>query len=108
MSLSTHVLDTSRGCPAAGIAVRLERREPDGSWAMLGELQIGDDGRAAGEFDQPAVYRLTFGTGPYFASLGQPAFFPEVTVAFRITNAAEHYHVPLLISPFGYSTYRGT
>jgi 5-hydroxyisourate hydrolase len=108
MSLSTHVLDTSRGRPAAGIAIRLERREPDGSWTNLGELQVGDDGRANGEFGQTAVYRLTFGTGPYFASHGQPAFFPEVTIAFRITDAKEHYHVPLLISPFGYSTYRGT
>jgi 5-hydroxyisourate hydrolase len=100
-SLSTHVLDTSRGRPAAGIAVRLE-----GAGVVLGEGVTDDDGRIGrlGEGLEPGDYVVRFDTGDY---LGREAFYPEVAVAFRIA-ADEHFHVPLLLNPFGYSTYRGT
>src|SRR3954451_8463969 len=100
-TLSTHVLDTSRGRPAAGLAVRLE-----GSGVLVGEGVTDDDGRIArlGEGLEPGDYVVRFDTGAY---LGEAAFCPEVAVAFRIA-ADEHFHVPLLLNPFGYSTYRGS
>jgi 5-hydroxyisourate hydrolase len=104
--ISTHVLDTSRGRPAAGVAVVLERQEGDG-WSPVGEATTDADGRVgelapagAGE----GVYRLTFDTGSYF----EAGFYPRVAVEFRVDDGAEHHHVPLLLSPFGYSTYRGS
>lgn len=98
MSLSTHVLDTSKGRPARDIRVRLELR--DGGWRMIAEARTDDDGRIAGlDTPEPGVYRLVFEVA------GE--FYPEVTVAFRVTDDS-HYHVPLLISPYGYSTYRGS
>ncbi|WP_431924062.1 hydroxyisourate hydrolase [Amycolatopsis tucumanensis] len=105
MSLvSTHVLDTAAGRPAAGVAVRLETS--DGT--VIARGRTDDDGRVRdlgpAELD-PGVYRLVFDTG---AHLGPDAFFPEVTVAFRITDGTQHHHVPLLLSPFSYSTYRGS
>ncbi|MEU0509648.1 MULTISPECIES: hydroxyisourate hydrolase [unclassified Amycolatopsis] len=105
MSLvTTHVLDTSAGRPAAGVAVRLETS--DGT--VIARGRTDDDGRVRdlgpAELD-PGVYRLVFDTG---AHLGPDAFFPEVTVAFRITDGTQHHHVPLLLSPFSYSTYRGS
>lgn len=109
MTLSTHVLDTSIGRPAADVPVRLEARGPGGSaggWEYVLDGRTDADGRVKGWGVAAAgVYRLVFGTGDY---LGPDAFYPEVTVAFRITDPAEHYHVPLLLSPFGYSTYRGS
>jgi 5-hydroxyisourate hydrolase len=106
MSISTHVLDAALGKPAAGIAVRLD--DPAGSTV---EAVTGSDGRvselAAGPLD-PGDYRLRFDTGQYFAAAGRTSFYPEVVVAFTITDAAQHYHVPLLLSPFAYSTYRGS
>lgn len=105
MTLSTHILDTSRGRPAAGVAVRLETRRDNG-WQPVAEGETNADGRLSGwDTAGPGVYRLVFGTGGY---LGPDAFYPEVVVAFRVGDASEHYHVPLLISPFGYSTYRGS
>jgi 5-hydroxyisourate hydrolase len=105
MSLSTHVLDTSRGRPASGVAVRLDERR-DGDWVPVDERRTDADGRVAGwAVPGTGVYRLVFGTGDY---LGPDAFYPEVPVTFRIGDPTEHYHVPLLISPFGYSTYRGS
>ncbi|GHF13886.1 5-hydroxyisourate hydrolase [Amycolatopsis deserti] len=105
MSLvTTHVLDTAAGRPAAGIAVRLE--SADG--AEIARGRTDDDGRVRDlgpdEVD-PGVYRLVFDTGAY---LGPDAFFPEVTVSFRITDGTQHHHVPVLLSPFSYSTYRGS
>lgn len=99
MSLSTHVLDAARGRPATGLPVRLERL--DGT--VLAEERTDGDGRIK---DLPATdagaYRLVFDTS------GHSTFYPEVAVAFTITDPAEHYHVPLLLSPFAYSTYRGS
>jgi 5-hydroxyisourate hydrolase len=108
VSLSTHVLDTTRGRPAAGIPVRLDRYDGD-TWRHLTEAETGEDGRLR---DLPAreagTYRLRFGAGPYFAGRGVETFYPEVPVIFVITDPGEHHHVPLLISPYGYSTYRGS
>ena len=105
MSLSTHILDTSVGRPAAGVSVRLEART-DEAWRPVANGQTDPDGRITGwDTDHAGEYRLVFDTGGY---LGPDAFYPEVVVAFRVADPGEHYHVPLLISPFGYSTYRGS
>jgi 5-hydroxyisourate hydrolase len=105
--VTTHVLDTARGIPAAGVPVALERGP---HWDELGSGRTGDDGRLAelGSPGSAGVYRLRFDTGAYFQAAGTPAFFPEVTVQFTIERPGEHFHVPLLLSPFGYSTYRGS
>ena len=109
-SLSTHVLDAVSGNPAAGIAVRLERRDGGGDWAALATGTTDSDGRIR-EFGPgglgPGVHRLVFDTGSYFAATGQAGFYPEVTIAFSVAGE-RHYHVPLLLSPFAYSTYRGS
>jgi 5-hydroxyisourate hydrolase len=110
--ISTHVLDTARGRPAAGIAVRLEQAGPgSGShYTLVGEGTTDDDGRTGELVPQGARleagrYRLRFDTGPY---LGDDAFFPQVAIVFAVTRPEEHHHVPLLLSPYGYSTYRGS
>jgi 5-hydroxyisourate hydrolase len=110
MSISTHVLDTVRGQPAAGLAVRLRRRGPDGAWAEAGEALTDAGGRiarfpAGGEAGE---YQLEFATGEYFARQGGDSFYPAVVVTFRIADASAHHHVPLLLAPFGYTTYRGS
>jgi 5-hydroxyisourate hydrolase len=105
-AVTTHVLDTARGLPAAGVQVVLEVYSEDG-WLPLATALTDADGRAgdlAGTSTGPGLHRLVFGTGAY---LGDGAFFPEVTVAFEIAGE-ERLHVPLLLSPFGYSTYRGS
>lgn len=108
MSLSTHVLDASAGRPAAGVAVRLERRDSDG-WVSVSEGHTDPDGRLKGLDPVTAgEYRLVFATGEHYARHGIEAFHPEVTVSFRITDPAEHYHVPLLLGPYSYTTYRGS
>lgn len=109
--ISTHILDTARGKPAALVPVHLERLV-NGAWATLGRGETDSDGRNRALMGvEPLVaghYRLTFDTGAYFATLGEPGFYPIVQVMFDITDATQHYHVPLLLSPFGYSTYRGS
>lgn len=111
MSLSTHVLDTAQGRPAAGMRVRLDRRDGD-RWAAVADGRTDADGRLRDWLPdgEPVAgsYRLVFDTGEYFAQRSAPVFYPEVTVTFRIGDAAEHYHVPLLLAPYGYSTYRGS
>jgi 5-hydroxyisourate hydrolase len=104
MSLSTHVLDAAKGLPAAGVAVRLDRREPDGTWTAVAQARTDADGRIKEWGAEPGtgVHRLVFDTA------GLSDFYPEVTVAFTIGDAGRHYHVPLLLSPFAYSTYRGS
>lgn len=112
MSLSTHVLDAALGRPAAGVGVRLERREAGGDWTGLATGRTGPDGRLSDWLPdgEPAagVHRLVFDTGAYFATRDVQAFYPEVTVTFEVRCAAEHYHLPVLLSPFAYSTYRGS
>ncbi len=113
VTLSTHVLDATAGRPAAGVPVRLERRGPDG-WSPAGTGQTDADGRLRlgngtdGPGFEPGVYRITFGSGAYFEASGTASFYPEVTVTFEMTGEGGHYHVPLLLSPFAYSTYRGS
>ena len=113
MTLSTHVLDATTGRPAAGVRIRLERADDHG-WVPAGHGQTDADGRlrlaghgGSAEFE-PGVYRIAFATGPYFAARGAASFYPEVTITFEITARDEHYHVPLLLSPYAYSTYRGS
>jgi 5-hydroxyisourate hydrolase len=112
VSLSTHVLDAAGGRPAGGVAVRLERQGPDGAWTELASGRTGPDGRLSGWLPDgepgAGVHRLSFGTGAYFAARGVPALYPEVTVTFEVRDPAEHYHLPVLVSPFAYTTYRGS
>jgi 5-hydroxyisourate hydrolase len=107
VTISTHVLDASVGAPARGVAVTLEHHDGDGEWAAAARGATDSDGRLrfATEVDA-GEWRLTFGTGEYFEARGTESFYPEVTVTFRVL--AGHYHVPLLLSPFAYSTYRGS
>jgi 5-hydroxyisourate hydrolase len=112
-TISTHILDTSRGRPAAGVGVKLEALNAGEGWAQLAQAQTDEDGRVkAFALSEPQLaagtYRLVFAVGGYFAALNQATFYPEVMVNFRVEGGTEHYHVPLLISPFGYSTYRGS
>jgi 5-hydroxyisourate hydrolase len=111
VSLSTHVLDAVRGGPAAGVPVRLEAVMPEGP-RQLAAVLTDRDGRARESLPAllaPGGYRLAFDTGAYFAKQGiEEFFYPEVVVCFTVTDPEAHYHVPLLLSPFAYSTYRGS
>lgn len=108
--ISTHILDTALGRPAAGVAVTLERWE-GGAWVVCGAGATDADGRLKGLLAVEQVssgrYRLIFATGEYFARQGHAAFYPEVAVTFEAEREGS-YHVPLLLSGFGYSTYRGS
>jgi len=111
--ITTHVLDTTRGRPAAGVSVGLAYREPSGAWRSLAQGQTDAEGRVSallpdGERLEVGLYRLTFEVAAYFQALGVDAFYPHITICFRITASAQHYHVPLLLSPYGYTTYRGS
>lgn len=103
--LTTHILDATAGTPATGVTVALT----DAAGAAIATGTTDQDGRLALGPDQlaPGDYALRFDTGPYFAAAGTPAFYPSVTVAFTVADS-RHYHVPLLLSPFAYSTYRGS
>ena len=106
--VTSHVLDATRGRPAAGVSIRLDALE-DGSWAALADGITDADGRVSdlgpSRLDV-GVYRVVFDTAAYFED--RPAFYPEVSVVFEVADASEHYHIPLLLSPFAYSTYRGS
>jgi len=110
--ITTHVLDTSAGRPAAGLAVTLEKETGQGAWEELGRGVTNADGRIAdfGSSGRLALgtYRLRFATGAYFASRKIAGFYPEVTIVFTVSSPDEHYHVPLLLNPYGYSTYLGS
>jgi 5-hydroxyisourate hydrolase len=111
VTISTHVLDTARGRPAAGLAVTLSRRGENGAWSQVGKGLTDADGRVADLSSghvEAGDYRLDFATGTYFKAAGTKAFYPEVSVVFTVLDSDAHHHVPLLLSPFGYSTYRGT
>jgi 5-hydroxyisourate hydrolase len=105
-AITTHVLDTARGVPAVDVAVRLERVDAAGNIEMASACTDAN-GRVSElgpELIEPGTYRLVFDTAAYASG----TFFPEVAVTFTVTDEGEHYHVPLLLSPFGYSTYRGS
>jgi 5-hydroxyisourate hydrolase len=109
-TVTTHVLDTSLGQPAAGVPVRLEHLT-GGAPAPVAEASTDDDGRIrelGPDGLPPGTYRVVFDTGAYFARSGRRTFYPEVTVSFLIEETGGHYHVPLILSPFAYSTYRGS
>jgi 5-hydroxyisourate hydrolase len=115
--LTTHVLDTALGRPAAGIAVALHRIVPSGEREKLGDFVTNADGRCDGPLLEGAAfvagtYELTFAGGAYFdrarMKLPDPKFLDEVTIRFGIASPDQHYHVPLLLSPYAYSTYRGS
>jgi len=110
-AITTHVLDTSTGRPASGVPVTLER-QAGSDWQIAGRGLTNQDGRLsdllAGSSLAAGTFRLTFDTAAYFRARKQPAFYPQVQVIFTVEDAAQHYHVPLLLSPYGYSTYRGS
>ncbi len=111
MSLSTHVLDTATGRPVVGIGVRCERRLGEG-WETLSSHSTDGDGRVGDLVARADLevgdHRLVFAVGEWAATRGTTTFYPEVAIAFTITEPDEHHHVPLLLSPYGYSTYRGS
>ncbi len=108
--ITTHVLDTSRGRPAGGVPVTLEVRSGD-DWKTLGRARTDPDGRAhelfGGEI-AAGTYRLTFDTASYFEASGAQGFFPLAQIVFEVRDPSQSHHVPLLLSPFSYSTYRGS
>lgn len=109
--ITTHVLDTTAGRPAVGVEVRLANRDANGAWLEVGSDTTDVEGRAVDLLAttlESGEYRLRFETGAYFDGLGITAFYPYVDVTFSVAHPAEHYHVPILINPFGYSTYRGS
>jgi 5-hydroxyisourate hydrolase len=111
--ISTHVLDTALGKPAAGVGVRLERLEESGAWTQLASAKTDADGRCAQLLPEndglhAGRYRLTFETGIYFAGLDVAGLYPVVEITFTVRDDDAHFHVPLLLSPHGYTTYRGS
>ena len=107
--VTTHVLDAAYGSPAVGVGVTFDRQVDD-HWLEIGGGATDADGRIRSLGPQrlePGVYRLTFATGDYFLATDRPTFYPEVQLTFSVTGP-DHYHVPLLLSPFAYSTYRGS
>ena len=111
--ITTHILDIAKGRPAAGVQVLLQFRGEAGDWQSISRGTTDVDGRLRTLYPDskpltPGVYRLTFDTGRYFEAHGARAFYPEVVVVFETAPGEKHYHVPLLLSPFGFSTYRGT
>lgn len=111
-AITTHILDVSSGVPARGVPVILERQTSSG-WEIIGKGVTDDDGRLRNLLSPDATlqmgnYRLNFDTGTYFFDRQIDSFYPQITVVFTVFSSREHYHVPLLLSPFGYSTYRGS
>ena len=108
--ITTHVLDTARGVPATGLEVILELRHLS-DWSAVGRATTDAHGRVLAFSEgpvAPGTYRMTFDIGAYHRALGMSSpFFPEVKVVFSVRDVDEHYHIPLLLSPYGYSTYRG-
>ena len=108
--VTTHVLDAVTGRPATGVAVVLERHRPEG-WVRVAEGRTDADGRIGrlgpDELEK-GVYRVTFAVGDYFAARAQETFYPEVVISFTLADPAAHHHVPLLLSPYAFSTYRGS
>ena len=110
--VSTHILDLMRGAPASGVAVRLDRQDSSGTWHQLGSAHTDSDGRCAQllPIDQleSGLYRLTFETAAYFSSHKVPGLYPVVQVTFQVREGESQFHIPLLLSANGYTTYRGS
>ena len=110
--ITTHVLDTARGKPADGVPIRLEHESPPGQWREIGRGVTDADGRlrslTEGQALAGGTYRITFDTAAYFQSQSREGFYPHVSVTFVVRDPSQHFHVPLLLSPFGFSTYRGS
>ena len=111
--ITTHILDTSIGCPITNVLVRLEQQNQDGSWRELSSGTTDNDGRIMNllpeeEVLDSGVYQMIFLTAPYFEKQGVSFFYPEIEIRFLLHHPEQHYHIPLLLSPFGYSTYRGS
>jgi len=111
--ISTHVLDTAKGKPAVGVPVSLERQHSSGKWSSLSSGKTDQDGRCAqllpdGASLAEGVYRLTFDTANYFAACGADGLYPSVEISFLVRTGETHFHIPLLLSPNGYTTYRGS
>jgi 5-hydroxyisourate hydrolase len=110
--ITTHVLDISLGKPASGVPVALEIEEIGTGWKQLGRGETDKDGRVRDLIGEGALvegtYRLTFDTHTYFADRKLEALYPQVSVVFSVRQTTQHYHIPLLLGPFGYSTYRGS
>lgn len=110
--ITTHLLDVSNGRPAAGVPVLLELQVSAGNWKELARASTDADGRVpqllAADSLLEGAYRLVFDTGSYFKSSNIAGFYPRVVVEFEVRDAKAHYHIPLLLSPFGFSTYRGS
>jgi len=111
-TITTHVLDVSIGRPVANVPVLLEVQSANGAWSEAGHGATHSDGRlkdlAAGKTLSAGIYRLTFDTRSYFAGRNIAGLYPQVMIVFEVKDSQEHYHIPLLLSPFGYSTYRGS
>jgi len=113
MRISTHILDTARGTPAANVGVQLERQDASGAWRTLSSSRTGADGRCAqllpeGEKLVPGAHRLTFDTAAYYSAQGASGLYPVVQITFTAREGDAHFHIPLLLSPHGYTTYRGS
>jgi len=111
--ISTHVLDTAQGLPAENVPVRLERREPAGEWRVLSSLLTDEDGRCPqmlpeNETLRPGIYRLAFDTSSYQHAQNTEGLYPVVEITFQVRDSDGHFHIPLLLSPYGYTTYRGS
>jgi len=111
--ISTHVLDTARGIPTKGMPVRLERQESHEQWRTIGSSHTDQDGRcrqllADGEQLSPGTYRLVFDTATYHSSQGVEALYPFVNIIFTVRKGETWFHLPLLLNPYGYTTYRGS
>jgi 5-hydroxyisourate hydrolase len=111
--ISTHVLDTTRGVPARDVSVHLERHENSGEWRLVASARTDDDGRCKEllpdrETLAPGIYRLAFDTASYFATQGVHGLYPIVQITFAVRDGETHFHIPLLLSPYGYTTYRGS
>lgn len=109
--VSVHVLNLQTGIPSTGVTVELDQQR-DGSWVKLASGVTDANGRISALYPQGKTaesgnYRVVFKTGDYYAAMKQKTFFPEIPVIFTLDNPGQHYHIPLLLSPFGYSTYRG-
>jgi 5-hydroxyisourate hydrolase len=112
-AITTHVLDVARGQPAVGIAVVLELQASGGKWQTLGRGTTDTDGRLGTLLPDSQVlaagtYRLSFDVGTYFQKSRAKSFYSTIPIVFDVSDVAQHYHIPLLLSPFGYSTYRGS